>query len=146
MSDVTELTEQMYFAPETDGRDQCVNDGRDEVLNPEDMIKGVLQLMKDSISLVATKLKRMTSGSTEMTNNRIIERKEKLTQTASEISPIFAQTNALVDQNALSLSPSGRALAVRHENWAGNAGLVVEGWLGRVSMYLLVGSRPLLLW
>ena len=45
----------------------------------------------------------MTSGSTEMTCNRIIERKGKLTQTASEISPIYAHTNVPVDQNALSL-------------------------------------------
>ena len=54
MSDSTELTEQVFCAPETDGRDQCVNDGRVEaLLNPEDnmnpVFKGVLQLMKDSI-------------------------------------------------------------------------------------------------
>ena len=60
MSDSTELKEQVYFAPETDGRDQCVNDGRDEArLNPEDnmnqVFKGGWQLMKDSISLVATR-------------------------------------------------------------------------------------------
>ena len=77
---------------------QCVSDGRDETLqNPESnknpVFKGVLQLMKDSISLAATKLKRMTSGNTEMTYNRNIERKEKLTQAASEISPIFAESN-----------------------------------------------------
>ena len=34
--------------------------------------------------MAATKLKRMSSGNTEMTYNRIIERKEKVTQTASE--------------------------------------------------------------
>ena len=56
----------------------------------------------------------MTSGSTEMTYNRLIERKGKLTQTASEISPIYAQTNVPVDQDAL--SPSARALAVHNEN------------------------------
>ena len=54
MSDSTELTEQVHFAPAADGRDQCVNNGRDETLfNPEDnknsVFKGVLQLMKESI-------------------------------------------------------------------------------------------------
>ena len=57
----------------------------------------------------------MTSGNTEMAYNRIIERREKLTQKASETSPIFTQTNVPVDQKALSLFQdelSTRSLAV----------------------------------
>ena len=46
MSDSSELKEQVYFAPETDGRDQRVNDGRDEaLLNLEDNMNPGLDLI-----------------------------------------------------------------------------------------------------
>ena len=67
MSDSTELAEQVHFAPAADGRDHCVNDGRDETLqNPEDnknaVFKGVLQIFK-----------RMASSNTEMTTETMRE-------------------------------------------------------------------------
>ena len=68
MSDSTELTEQVHFEPEADGRDQCVNDGRDFAKS-----RGQ-QEPSGQGRLAAISLERMTSGNTEMTYNRIIER------------------------------------------------------------------------